>query len=85
MAWTYSDYVTYDYGATRLSRFRSHIQEVSDKISAEMSAGGRSRSTNALQSYLNSLLAREEQEVSSNKAAAGTRTVFTRARPRPTP
>jgi len=85
MAWTYSDYATYDYGAARLTRFRLHVQEVSDKIGAEMSDGGASRSTNALQSYLGILLKGQPDEVRRDKTAAGTIQIFTRARPRPSP
>jgi len=79
-AWTYSDYVTSDYGATRLSRFRLHVQEVSDALSAEMAAGGMSRSTHALERYLASLKKTEPDEIRRSKEAAGASVVFTRAR-----
>ena len=85
MAWAYSDYVTYAPGATRLSHFRSHIQEVSDQLSAETSVRGRSHSTNAIQAYLNSLTAREAEETRRCNLASGASVAFTRARPRPIP
>ena len=85
MVWTYSNYITYDPGATRLSRFRSHIQEVSDQLSAETAARGRSHSTNVLQSYLDRLMAREAAETSRCNLASGSSVAFTRARPRPIP
>jgi hypothetical protein len=85
MAWVYSDYVTYSYGATRLSEFRLHIQEVSDALTAEMTSGGRSHSTSAIQTYLQTLKDAEPDEAMRCDAAAGTRPAFSRARPRPTP
>lgn len=65
MAWNYSDYVTYSPatdGATRLSRLRSHIQEVSDKITAEMSSAGASYAARERRAYLDGLK-REEIEL----------------------
>lgn len=85
MAWTYSDYVTHDYGATRLTRFRLHVQEVADKLSAEMSAMGRSYSTTGIQQYLDSLRKAEPEETQRCKLAGGDHVIFTRARPRPSP
>lgn len=80
MAWTYSDYVTHDYGATRLSRFRLHVQEVADTISAEMASVGKSYSANARQRYLDSLRKVEATEIRRCREAAGSVPVFTRGR-----
>lgn len=58
LAWTYSDWVTYDIstdGTTRLSQLRLHMQEVSDKIEKERTAGGRTSSSHALERYLEGL------------------------------
>lgn len=85
MAWTYSDYVTYDYGSARLSQFRLHVQEVSDSIVEEMGDGGSTISSNALQRYLDGLMTSEAAEIRKCKAAAGTRIVFTRGRARAQP
>lgn len=85
MAWSYSDYVTLDYGAARLSQLRLHMQEVADKLSAEMGTSSKNYSTNAIQSYLTSLRKAEREEMALCKAASGDRPAFTRARPRPSP
>lgn len=60
--WTYSDWITQPYGATRLSRLRLHIQEVSEKVSEEMAADGQSSSSNAVEKYLESLRKTEVEE-----------------------
>ena len=78
MAWTYSDYVTYDYGSTRLSRFRSHIQEVSDVISAEMSSGSDSYAASNRRAYLESLRKAESREIAASNAASASAPVFLR-------
>ena len=84
MAWTYSDYVTFDYGATRLARFRLHMQEVSDKLTAEMTQDGLGlHSSYALNVHLGRLQKQEPDEVSKAKLAdsPGTHSPFVRARP----
>ena len=80
MAWTYSDYVTYDYGSSRLSRFRLHLQEVMDALTAEVSANGRSKSTETIGEYLTNLQKREDAEIAQCKRAAGSTPAFTRGR-----
>lgn len=61
MSWTYSDYVTYDRtSATRLTRLRLHIQEVSEKIDTEVSADGKSEQLFSLRLYLDRLLNEEK-------------------------
>lgn len=80
MAWSYSDWLTESYGSTRLSKLRSHIQEVSDALSAELTAGAQSRSTHAVQRYLDTLLAKLPREERLCDQAAGTRPLFTRGR-----
>jgi len=81
MAWTYSDYVTYDYGDDRLTRFRAHVQEVSEEIARERSGKGRSVASQALQKYLDTLLDREPAEIHNSKAAGQNTSTFTRLRP----
>jgi hypothetical protein len=56
--WQYSDYITLLLtdpvaGATRLAQ---HIQEVSDKITADVSADGKSRQSHPLNSYIEMLM-----------------------------
>ena len=81
-AWTYSDWITYDPGnATRISRLRLHIQEVSDKISeGDFSSEQKSNSYGYLQSYLDKLMGQEKEEAATAAASAGTRSGFTRGR-----
>lgn len=64
MAWSYSDWITYARGsATRLSRLRLHIQEVSDVVhSGSYQINGRSVSRAEAQSYLDTLLSLEAVE-----------------------
>lgn len=61
MAWTYSDYITLGPTSAGLTRLRLHIQEVTDKISLEIAADGKSKSSHALQQYLDGLLKKEAQ------------------------
>lgn len=81
-AWTYSDWVTYDTGsATRLTRLRLHIQEVSDAISTGNYSNTKgSRDKDAIERYLESLHRKEAEEASAAGAAAGTRAYYTRGR-----
>jgi hypothetical protein len=69
MAWTYSDWVTYADGSSKLSRLRLHVQEVSDKLSsADYSTEGLSVSRGNLPGYLAGLkddLAKLEARVST--------------------
>ena len=80
MAWTYSDYVTFDAGAARLTRFRLHLAEVSDKLSPEMTETGSAYSTREIREYLKILQAAAPKETATCKAVAGTRSVFTRGK-----
>lgn len=77
--WTYSDWITYDVGnATRLSRLRLHIQEVSDKISrGNFAQGNVSHDYSSFIPYLESLKVAEQNEA----AARGTnQSRFTRGK-----
>lgn len=84
-AWTYSDWVTYATGnATRLSRLRLHIQEVSDRISGgSFATEGKSHDYGFLQDYLNDLLKKETSEAATGDSVATTptRVSFTRGVP----
>lgn len=82
-AWTYSDWITYATGnATRLSRLRLHIQEVSDRISTgSFAMEGKSHDYGLLQDYLAELTRKETAEAAVSDGAAGTRSSFTRGMP----
>ena len=81
--WTFSDWVESLAGnPLRLSRLRSHIKEVSDKIAdGDNSTEGDAHSFGYLQTYLTELHRKEEKEADSNQQAAGKRTSFTRGFP----
>jgi hypothetical protein len=81
VAWTYSDWITNDYGATRLERFRLHVQEVADKLTAEIGEGQTEHSTHALQRYLDKLQDREAEEVRRCDNATASNSQFIRGRP----
>ena len=57
-AWTYSDWITYEETdpATARSRLRSHIREVSDKITADIGAHGYSKQNHPYSTYYASLI-----------------------------
>lgn len=59
MAYTYSDYITYEESdpATYRSRLRLHIQEVSDLIGPDVAGADMSVQRNALITYRDSLMA----------------------------
>jgi len=76
MAWTYSDYVNLS-GASKLAQLRLHIIEVSNKIRPNVAGDGVSRSTGAIQPYLNGLKIEEK-----GLAASVNRSRFTRTRVR---
>lgn len=70
--WVFSDFRTFAVGSTtRLSRLRSHVQEVSDKISAgNFSEEGKAHDFGNVESYLrevSALLEREEQIQAASK------------------
>ncbi len=83
MAWTYSDYLTMEPGASRLTQLRLHVKEVADRISQLSSYETRAgyqvqKDLASTQKYLDSLkkdLAAEEALVG---AASGTRVGFSR-------
>ena len=79
-AWTYSDWITYETtSATRLSRLRLHIQEVSDKLSSgSYSIPGFSTSKGELVSYLDRLRVDEPLVAQAVQRATGARVGFTR-------
>jgi hypothetical protein len=82
LAWTYSDWITQTTDSTRLTRLRLHIQEVSDKITQEVSSGGNSRSSSALQAYLADIRKEEKSLAAAVSGASGgvSRARFVRAR-----
>lgn len=61
MAWTYSDWVTYDAGTAKLTRLRLHIQEVSDYLqkNQEGNVGGQVYRRFDLEKYRESLETKE--------------------------
>ncbi len=77
-AWTYSDWVTFESGsATRLSRLRSHIKEVSDYIqTGGYTVQGRSHTKAELVDYLETLIRLEKDEAAITAAAVGTSRAF---------
>ena len=70
MAWTYSDYSTYrdTSFSTYLSRLRLHIGEVTDQISTDIAADGRSESSGQL-AALRQQLVEELREAERNPRA----------------
>lgn len=68
MAWTYSNWRSQATAADQLASLKLHIQEVADKLSAEVGAHGYSKSTNVLNDYLKRL----EDRADTLSAAAGT-------------
>lgn len=77
MAWTYSDWVTQTTAASKLTRLRLHIQEVSDRITESMSADGVSHNAADIRQYLDSLK-RDEREMGA--AGVGSSMVRGKAR-----
>lgn len=53
--WTYSDYITYTDATAMYARRALHIQEVSDKLTAELASDSYSKSTQVLERYLANL------------------------------
>ena len=68
MAYTYTSWITYT-GASRLSALRLHIKEVSDEMSARMSAGGTSYDPGPLTTYLQNLMDQESKLASAINGA----------------
>lgn len=77
MAWANSNWISFT-GANRLTALRSHIQEVSDAITAGISADGTSYNPINLQTLLEVLL-RKEAEL-SEQLVGGVFAVPTRRR-----
>lgn len=66
MAWTYSTWrslpeTTTAQAAAKLAQLSLHIVEVSDAITADVSSGGKSRSSGSLTEYLGRLEAEEKR------------------------
>lgn len=59
MAWTYSDWDQQSTTVARLTRLRLHIQEVADKIQADVSAHGYSRQSSPNNQLYESLVAQK--------------------------
>lgn len=80
--WTYSDWITYESGtATRLTRLRLHIKEVSDRISTGNYSNQKgSHDKDALEKYLELLHRDERSESAAAGATNGSRAYFTRGR-----
>lgn len=83
-AWTYSDWVTKaSNDADRLTRLRSHIQEVSDYISTgDESVEGATHQKGYLQTYLDKLHQLEAKERGLLDQVGGKSSTFTRGRAR---
>lgn len=67
LSWSYEDYIEYEYGsATRLSKLRSHIREVSNYLRnpGKMALEGRDIEYRDLKEYIKDLRA-EERELAS--------------------
>jgi len=65
-AWSYADWITYAESTAaevtaKLTRLRLHMQEVSQAVTADVSAGSKSRSTGSLNEYLRDLRADEKR------------------------
>lgn len=73
-AWTYHDYLEQSTLALRITRLRQHMSEVNARVSAAVSAGGKSRSTADLVAYLQHLARQlrdlEEQAGQDNRGSA---------------
>lgn len=83
MAWTYSDYVTYDEGPTRLERLRLHVKEVADALqTGSYSIPGMSMSRGELVNYMSTIQREEKELANSPKVAPTTRSRFIRGFPR---
>lgn len=87
MAWTYSDYITYDDGADRLTQLRLHIQEVVDRLEdwQSQNLASMSGSRYQLQGYLERLLSAENSLASALgvDALAASIVPFVKVRPIP--
>jgi hypothetical protein len=71
MAWTYADYETQTTDTDRLLRLRLHMAEVSDQITADITAGGgKSRSSASLTTY-RAMLAERLQELERRTGQGG--------------
>ena len=71
MAWTYADWRSQPTDAARLSRLRSHMDEVEAKIDAAVSDGGASRSTDTLETKLARLTEEETKLLARLKSSGG--------------
>lgn len=80
-AWTYADYITYERSdATRLTRLRLHIQEITQAIDNEMRTGGDDIESRELR-MMWADLKKEERELSALQASlSGSRFVMGRPR-----
>lgn len=67
MTWTYNDWRRQATPAEQLDRLNLHIEEVSSRLTAELSADGKSKSTTALNDYL----ARLEERADELEQTAG--------------
>jgi len=68
MAWSYSDYESQTSNTARLTRLRSHIDEVNAKVSLAMAAGSNSQDASSLVRYLNDVLHPRRQELEAKLA-----------------
>jgi len=83
MAWSYSDYVTYDEGsATAVERLALHVQEVSDLLATgSYTLGDHSFSAADLQRYLADLKTELRRQRSLADAGQGKRIDYSRGVP----
>jgi len=83
MAWTFSDWIKEDVGsATRLTKLRCHIEEVSNAIKGpNFTHAGSSIDRMHLQKYLDSLMALEPTESAKVTTGSSASPVFTKGNP----
>lgn len=72
MSWTYSNWRSQTTPAAQLAQLKLHIQEVTDAISADISADGKSRSSGSLTTLLAALEKRFDQLVAAGAVSGGT-------------
>lgn len=81
MAWTYSDWDQQSTPKAKLARLSLFIQEVTDKIAANVSADGKSRDSSSLNQLLTTLNKRYEQLLSvAGTTGPVSKVVFRRTR-----
>lgn len=80
MAYAHADWITIEDPAARETALRSHIAEVSLQITADVSSGGKSRSTGNLEAYRAGLMTELQKLVTINARTSGRTVTFARKR-----